>query len=143
MLGLRERKTRKTREMMSDVISYADEVVRDERMRSDLRSALDHGLAASRRLADGSGMAGLGERLDSDKKLRKDVRAMLDDLERAADRARRRTSHRARNTILVVGAAGMAVAGVVGGRRWVEAHWSTTSNGSNAPQDVPAAPLVD
>jgi hypothetical protein len=132
MLELRKKKTKKAKDMLSDAISYADGVVRDERMRSDLRSALDHGLAASQRLRSESGIAGITERLESDKKLRKNIRSMLDDLDRAADRARNRTSHRVRNTILVVGGAGMAVAGVVRGRRWVEAHWSESSNGSAA-----------
>src|SRR5215831_2162502 len=81
MLGLRESKTKKTKDMLNDVISYADDLVHDERMRADLRSALDHGLAASQRLREDSGVVGLGERLESDKKLRKSIRAMLDDLD--------------------------------------------------------------
>ena len=125
MLGLRESKTKKAKDVLGDVVSYADDLVHDERMRSDLRSALDHGLAASQRLSEDAGIAGFSERLERDKKLRASIRAMFDDLDHAAERARRRTSHRVRNTILVVGGAGMAVVGVVRSRRWIEAHWST------------------
>lgn len=128
MLGLRESRTKKAKDMLSDALTYADDLVRDERMRSDLRSALDHGLAASRRLRTDTGLAGLTERLESDKTLKKNVRSMLDDLDRAAGRARRRTSHRMRNSILVLAGAAMAVVGILRGRRWVEGHSSTTSN---------------
>lgn len=141
MLGLRESKTTKAKDMLSDAISYADQLVHDERMRSDLRSALDHGLAASERLREDTGIVGFSERLGSDKKLRKSVRSMLDDLDRAAHRARHRTSHRVRNTILVLGGAGMAAVGVVRGRRWVETHWST-ANGTS-PSQASTIPLVD
>ncbi len=142
MLGLRESKTKRAKEVLSDAISYADDLVHDERMRTELRSALDHGLTASQRLRDDSGIVGFRERFESDKKLRKSIRAMLDDLDRAADRARQRTSHRFRNTILVLGGAGMAIVGVVGSRRWVEAHWSVTSNGTSA-SEASTLPRVD
>jgi hypothetical protein len=140
MLGLRESK-KKAKDMLSDAISYADELVHDERMRSDLCSALDHGLAASERLREDSGIVGFSERLESDTKLRKSIRSMLEDLDSAAHRARHRTSHRARNTILVLGGAGMAVVSVVRGRRWIEAHWSMGSNGTS-PSQASTVPLV-
>jgi hypothetical protein len=140
MLGLRENKTKKARQMLGEAISYADDLVRDERMRSDLRSALDHGLAASQRLRSDTGLVGLTTRLESDKKLQKNIRSMLDDLDRAADRAKRRTSHRVRNTILVLGGAGMAAVGVLSGRRWVAEHWPTTAKSGSTAAGVP---LVD
>ena len=142
MLGLRESKTKKTKDMLNDVISYADDLVHDERMRADLRSALDHGLAASQRLREDAGVVGLGERIESDKKLRKSIRAMLDDLDSAADRARRRTSHRLRNTMLVLTGAGVAMMGIVRGRRWVSAHWSTSEVHASSPP-TGSMPLSD
>jgi len=133
MLGLRESKTTKAREALSDAISYADDLVHDERLRSDLQSALGHGLAAGRRLREDSGVAGLAERIESDRKLRKNVRGMLDDLDRAAGRARRRTSHRLRNTLLVLGGGGFVLALVPRARRWIEAHWSSPDAGKTLP----------
>ena len=133
MLGLRETKKTKAKEVLGDAIAYADDLVHDEKLRSNLQSALGHGLAASRRLHEDSGVAGLAERIESDRKLRKSVRAMLDDLDHAAERARRRTSHRLRNTLLVLGGGGMILAVVPRARRWIEAHWSSPDSGKPLP----------
>ena len=58
-------------------------------------------------------------RLANDKKLRKHVRALLDDLESAGDRVRRKRSHRVRNAFLVAAGTGAAVVAVPNARRWV------------------------
>ena len=100
----------KAKNTLRDVVSYAQEVARDERLRADMRAALDHGTKASDRVKKDLDMGGISKRLATDKKLRKNLRAMLDDLDDAGNRMRRK-SHRARNAVLVlVGAVTAALA---------------------------------
>jgi hypothetical protein len=57
--------------------------------------------------------------LADDKKLRKDLRALLDDLDNASARLRRKKRHRARNVLLIVSSAAAALAVVPNVRRWL------------------------
>jgi hypothetical protein len=59
--------------------------------------------------------------LAADKKLRKNVRALLDDLDSAGDRLRRKRSHRARNAVLIVAGTGAAITVIPHVRRWIAA----------------------
>ena len=44
MLGItKESRTEKTKRTTQDVVSYLQEIVRDERLRAHLRAAIDHG----------------------------------------------------------------------------------------------------
>ena len=100
----------KAKNTLRDVVSYAQEVARDERLRADMRAALDHGTKASLRVKKDLELGGISTRLATDKKLRKHLRAMLDDLDDAGNRMRRK-SHRARNALLIaVGAVTAALA---------------------------------
>jgi len=112
----RDRVTKKVR----DALTYVDELARDDRLRSDVGSAVGHGIAAADRARKGSGLAGVGDRLMSDAKLRKNVRALMHDLDNAADRLRHRRSRRLRNRILLFGLAG-GTAVLIGSRlpRWL------------------------
>jgi len=111
-------RTDKAKEALSHAVSYADEFVHDDRLRADLRSALEHAAVAARQLRDNSGVSGFSSRLAEDKDLRRSVRSMLDDLDRAAEQARRKSSHRARNGILVLAGGGVLLASFPAGRRW-------------------------
>ena len=112
MLGrTKESQIEKTTNMMRDVVKYAHEVAQDQRLRSDVRAALNHGSTASERLKKDIHAGNIYTRLASDKKLRKNLRAMLDDLDNAGSRMRRKRSHRIRNAVLVIaGAVGAALA---------------------------------
>jgi hypothetical protein len=90
---------------MRDFVKYAQEVARDERLRADMRAALDHGSTASRRLKKDVQAGGIYAKLAADKKLRKNLRAMLDDLDDAIQRVRPERTHRLRNALLVLGGA--------------------------------------
>ena len=97
--------------MMREVVKYAQEVAQDQRLRADVRAALDHGSKASDRLKKDIRSGNIYTRLAADKKLRKNLRAMLDDLDDAGSRMRRGRSHRVRNALLVlVGAIAAALA---------------------------------
>ena len=91
----------KARHALRDAVAYADEVVRDERLRADIRAAVGHGTKASDRLRKEIDARGISARLTSDAKLRKNLRAMLDDLDSAGQRMRRKKGHRARSVLLV------------------------------------------
>jgi hypothetical protein len=94
----------KAKKTLREVASYADEVIRDERLRADIRAAVGHGAEASNRVKAELGADGMTT-LAADKKLRRSLRAMLDDLDRASERMRRKPRHRARNALLLLAGA--------------------------------------
>lgn len=108
MLGItQESRTEKAKRTTQDVVSHLREIVRDERLRADMRAAIDHGAEASNRVKKAIEADGMTTRLAADRKLRKNLRAMLDDLDDAGDRMRRKKTHRVRN-VLVMLAGGVA-----------------------------------
>jgi hypothetical protein len=120
MLSLRrESQMDKAKETLRDVISYADEAIRDERLRADIRAAVGHGAKASERVKGGIDSDGITTRLATDRKLRKHVRALLDDLDSASDRIRRKKGHRTRNVLLIGASAIAAIAAIANVRRWL------------------------
>jgi hypothetical protein len=131
MLGLRKSRTEKTTEALKEVVSYANELLRDDQLRSDLQSAVGHGAAATERVRKDTGVSRMTARLGTDKKLRKHLRAMLDDLDRAGDRARHRQRHRVRKALLLIGGGGVAMAAIPGTRRWLTEHLHVSENGSS------------
>ena len=115
MLSLmRDSQMDKARETLRGVISYADELIRDERLRADLQSAAAHGAKAGDRVKTDMESDGVTARLASDKKLRKHIRALLDSLDSASERVRRKKSHRVRNVLLVVAGASTVLAVIPG-----------------------------
>lgn len=120
MLGMR-RKDRMDRvtEALGDAIAFTDEVVRDRRLRSDLRAAIDHGQRVGMRVREGFAEEALTSRLASDKKLRKNLRALVEDLESARSQVRRKRTHRVRNAFLVLAGTSAAVALVPSARQWI------------------------
>jgi hypothetical protein len=101
----KESQVDKTKNTVRDFVKYAQEVARDERLRADMRAALDHGSTASQRFKKDVQAGGTYAKLAADKKLRKNLRAMLDDLDHAAQRVRPERTHRIRNALLVLGGA--------------------------------------
>jgi hypothetical protein len=81
---------------------------------------MEHGAEARARIRKDVSAGSITTRLANDRKLRKKVRAMLEDLESAGDRVRRRKCHRLRNGLLVLGGVGaVAVAAIPNVRRWI------------------------
>jgi hypothetical protein len=133
MLGLtRETQMDKAKEALREVVSYADDVVRDERLRADIRAAVGHGTKAGDRVKRDIDAGGISTRLAGDKKLRKNLRALLDDLDRASERMRPKKSHRARNILLIVASAGAAFAVFAKVRSWLSPRGSEQAPGSEA-----------
>ena len=67
---------------------------------------------------------GITSRLADDRKLRKNLRAMLDDLDSAADRMRGKKRHRTRNILVLFGA---AAAAFLVARLWFSGRLSDTN----------------
>ena len=103
----KETQTDKARNTMRDIVKYAQEVAQDERLRADFSAALDHGSKASVRLKKDIRQGGIYTRL-AHKKLRKNLRAMLDDLDDDGSGMRQGRSHRIRTALLVLAGAVVA-----------------------------------
>ena len=125
MLGLtRETQMDKARKTLRHVVSYVEDVTGDERLRADVRDAAVHGVKASERVRKDLDGDGITTRLADDKKLRKNLRAMLDDLDRAGERMRGKKRHRTRNILVLFGA---AAAAFLVARLWFSGRMSDTT----------------
>jgi hypothetical protein len=123
----------KAKASLREMVSYADSVMRDEALRADLLAAVGHGAEMSDRVRKDIDTDGIAKRLASDRKLRKELRAAIDDLDSAGGRLRRRHDHRRRNVILIVAGAG-AVAAIVPAAR----HWLSNGATEHASRVMPA-----
>jgi signal transduction protein with GAF and PtsI domain len=131
----RETQMDKATNMMRDVLKYAQGVAQDERLRADFRAAVDHGSQASERLKKDIQGGSIYTRLAADKKLRKHLRAMLDDLDDAGSRMRRGRSHRVRNASLVLAGAVAAALAFPRVRPWLEERASDIFGTGSAEPD--------
>ena len=131
MFGLRPGRMERVKDVLREAVSYTDELIRDERLRSDIRSAVGHGAVATQRVRGASGFAGVTERLVADRKLRESLRSLLADVDRAGGRVRSKTSHRLRNALFVVGGSGVVLAAVPSARRWAAKRLPLSHNGAN------------
>jgi len=135
MLGLGRTRTDRVKDALKEAIAYTDELIRDERLRSDVRSAVGHGAVAANRLQEVSGFSGLTTRLAADRKLRQSLRSLLDDLDHAGGRVRRKR-HRLRNALIVVGAGGAIATAVPNTRRWAAERFTFATNGGDPPRET-------
>jgi len=127
----------KTKASLREVLSYADSVVRDEALRAHLVAAAGHGAEMGDRVKKDMDGDGIVKRLANDRKLRKELRAAIDDLDSAGDRLRRKRGHRVRNVILIVAGAGAVVAIVPSARRWLADRGTEPARGG-MPANVAA-----
>ena len=102
MIRSRDSQMDKAKRTMQDVVGYAQDVAGDERLRSDVSAALAHGSKATDQLKKDIWAGAFYSRLAADKKLRKNLRAILDDLEAAGNRVPRKKSHRLRKFVLML-----------------------------------------
>ncbi|MET0560593.1 MAG: hypothetical protein ABW012_03090 [Gaiellaceae bacterium] len=122
---------------MRDMVEYVQEVARDERLRADVRAALAHGSKAGDQLKKEIQAGGTYSTLAANKKLRKNLRAMLNDLDDAGNRMRRGRRHRARNAVLVVTGAVAAALAFPRVRPWLEEQASDiVGTGSAEPEPL-------
>jgi hypothetical protein len=134
MLKLRQQtQLDKAKASLREIASYADSVVRDDALRADLLAAVGHGAQLGDRVRKDIDADGIKKRLARDRKLRKQLRAAIDDFDSAGDRLRRRHDHRRRNVILIVAGAG-AVAAIVP----VARHWLANGATGHATGAMPA-----
>ena len=128
----KDSQTDKAKRTMQDVVRYAQQVARDEGLRADVSAALAHGSKASDQLKKDIQAGGIYSRLAADKKLRKHLRAMLDDLDAASDRVRRK-SHRLRNFVLMIAGVGAAALALPKIRPWLTKR---TEDFTNEPDSL-------
>jgi hypothetical protein len=119
MLSLtRDSQMDRAKETLRDLITYGDELIRDQRLRADLQAAVGHGVKAGDRVKTEIESEGITASLASDRKLRKHLRALLDNLDSASERvARRKKSHRVRNVLLIIAGTSAVLAFVPNVRR--------------------------
>jgi len=136
MLGrTKESQMDRATNMMRDVLKYTQETAQDQRLRADLRAALNHGSKASDQLKKDIRAGSIYTRLAADKNLRKNLRAMLDDLDDAGRRMRRGRSHRIRNALVVLAGAVAAALAFPRVRPWIEERASDTVGTGSAEPD--------
>lgn len=109
----------KAKRTMRDLVKHAQGVAQNERLRAELGAALAHGSEAGSRLKKDVDAGAIYTRLADDNKLRKSLRAMLDDLDSAGDRLRRKESHRLRNVLVVIAGVVAAAVAVPKIRSWI------------------------
>ena len=142
MFGLRKSRSEKATEALKEIVASANELLRDAQLRSDLQSAVVHGARATGRARDDADLTGITQRLAADKKLRKHLRAMIDDLDHASERVRRRGSHRVRNALLLVGGSGVALAAIPTTRRWIGERFATTDGDASSSYPSETEPVA-
>jgi len=127
----------KAKRTMEDVVRYAQDVAGDERLRSDVSAALAHGSKATDQFKkDIQAGGGIYSRLAANKKLRKNLRAMLDDLDAASNRVRRKKSHRIRNFVLMLAGVVAAALAFPKIRPWLTERTEDFGTGTTGPNRV-------
>jgi hypothetical protein len=129
MSVFRKSRMERAHEMLKSAASYTEDVLRDEQLRSDIRSAAGHAAVAAERVRQNSGLSEFAARVERDSQLRKNLRSLLDDLDSAGERVRRKKRHRVRNALLIIGGSGVTLAAIPNTRRWVASHVLATDNG--------------
>jgi uncharacterized membrane protein len=92
------------------VSEYASALAKDKKVRKELISAISHGPLAKRRAARKFGLFAAITRLSDDAKLRRELRRMVDSLNKVRLRVEKKQSHKLRNLLIVLGVGGAAAA---------------------------------
>jgi uncharacterized membrane protein len=103
-------KTEKLKDQAGSASEFAAALAKDQKFRRELLEAVGHGVTARRRAARRMGLVAVAGRLAADERLRREVRQMTKNLEKAWGRVERKRSHKLRNTLIVVGVTGAAAA---------------------------------
>jgi uncharacterized membrane protein len=100
---------------------------RDKKFRKQLAQAVGHSVRARRRAAAQLGLTAAATRLAYDKELRRELQTITKNLQSAWGRAESKRSHKLRNTTIVLGAGGAALAGLYGVRKRMRVSPATGS----------------
>jgi uncharacterized membrane protein len=134
------------RENASAAADVTAQLAADKKFREKLLSAVGHAASAQQRARSRLGFVAAANRLAADKRLRAELAQMTRDLRAARARAAKRRSHRLRNTLLLLAAAGGAtVAFVPRTRRWLLARAGAPGMPSDAhhPRTIEASIEVE
>jgi uncharacterized membrane protein len=117
-------KTQALKDNAASATELASALVKDQRFRKELISAVAHGALARRRAARRIGFIAAVTRLSNDPKIKGELRKMSKSLDKAWGRVEKKRSHKLRNVIVVTGVGG-AVAFVPPIRRFVIQQFSS------------------
>ena len=111
MLG--RTKTQALKENAASASDFATSLAKDKKFRKELISAIGHGTVAQRRAARKIGFIATAGRLSTDPKIKRELKKMVNSLDKAWRRVEKKRSHKLRNSLLVLAGAGGAVAAVL------------------------------
>ena len=114
----------KLKDRASDARPYLERALKDERVREDMKSAIQTAREIYDELLGGRAVTSVAARVATDKEIQEQLRDAIDDLRDAADRVQGKSVHRGRNTTLlltgiVLGVLFNPVTGP-GTRRWLQ-----------------------
>jgi hypothetical protein len=114
----------KLKDRASDARPYLERALKDERVREDVKSAIQTAREIYDELLGGRAVTSVAARVATDKEIQEQLRDAIDDLRDAADRIQGKSAHRGRNTTLlltgiVLGVLFNPVTGP-GTRRWLQ-----------------------
>jgi uncharacterized membrane protein len=125
----RKTRTEKLKDQAGSATDLAAALAKDAKFRRELLQAVGHGVTARRRAARRIGFLAAVARIAADDRLRREVRQMTKNLEKAWGRVERKQSHKLRNTLIVVGATGAVAAVAVPVRKRLSRSSSDTDFG--------------
>src|SRR5438477_4207719 len=105
------------KENAASATELATALARDKKFRKEVLSAAGHGVIARRRAARRIGFLAAVSRRTADPKLKRELRRMTRNLDKAWSRIEKKRSHKLRNSLLVAAGAGGVVAAAVPLRR--------------------------
>ena len=114
----------KLKDRASDARPYLERALKDERVREDMKSAIQTAREIYDELLGGRAVTSVAARVATDKEIQEQLRDAIDDLRDAAGRIQGKSVHRGRNTTLlltgiVLGVLFNPVTGP-GTRRWLQ-----------------------
>jgi hypothetical protein len=113
----RTTKTQKLKDNAVNASEVAAALVKDRKFRKQVASAVAHATVARRRAKRQFGWTTAIVRLNADPVLRREVRAMIANIEQALGRVEKKQSHKVRNSLLVAAGVGGAAAAVAQARK--------------------------
>jgi hypothetical protein len=94
--------TDKVADAAESVKPYVDRVLRDEKFRDDVKSALDSARTLYSELIGGRGVVPVATRLATDKDIQDELRSAIADLKSATSRVQGKADHTGRNSVLLL-----------------------------------------
>src|SRR4051812_46244663 len=132
-------RTSALKDSASSASDFASSLAKDKKFRKELLPAISHGTIAQRRASRKVGFVAVATRLAGDPKLKREVKKMVNSLDKAWGRVEKKRSHKLRNFLLLLGiGGGNAAAPPAGGRGKTEGAVpsSVASGGGTRPPPV-------